>query len=869
MPPALRRDWQQEWEAEVEARVLLLLKWRRLNWREKARLMRRSLGTFRDAIYLLPRRLEDELIQDLRFGIRMLITKPSFSVVAVITLSLGIGATTAIFSIVDTTLLRPLPFKDSQELVMVRSTNQKRGIELGELSLDDYLDVRDRNEVFAELATFGPYGFNITDGQAAEKITAVVVSSNLFKTLGVEAALGRTFVAEDSPVEPNNVVLMSHSLWQRRFGADPNILTKTVSLDGQPYTVVGIMPAGFHFPNDDVEMWAPMTLIREEGSRSIRWLNVIGRLKTGASINQSKSQLNVIASQLEAQYSDSNKGWGLEVLPLHEISVRDVRFALLLLFAAVAVVLLIACVNVANLSLSRIDSRQRELAVRSALGAGRRRLIRQLLTENILLYSFSCASGVMLAVLALKALTGWIPLSVVSSPDTLSLLKLGQPHLDFRVFGFAALLSLVTGVSFGLVPIYRVARFNVGNFLKEGGRNIGSSSGSRIRSALVVTEVALTLVLLAGSGLLIRSFARLLQEDPGFKSDGLLTFQISPASKYRRPAERLNFYQQLTERLSNLPGVESVGATTTLPFSGTDMNSAFTIVGRGDFDSTDRPTARFHSVTSGYLRTMRIPIVAGRCFSERDDSQSPKVVLINETLARLYFSGANPIGQRMIVTFAGEKPMEIIGVVGNTRQMGLDATIKPEVYMAANQRVWSFMTFAVRTNVDPMLLANAVRGQVAELDKDIPVYKFAPMDQRVADSIASRRFNMLLTSVFAVLSLLLAAVGIYGVISYSVSQRTHEIGLRIALGAQRRDIFRLMIGKAMLLAAAGSVFGLAGALAIGRLLSSLLFGVSSSDTTTFIAVSALLFGVALLAAYIPARRAAKLSPLAALNTPAR
>ncbi len=806
----------------------------------------------------------ESLIQDLRYGWRALVKQPGFTLIAVLTLALGIGANTAIFSVVNAALLRPLPFADPDRLMMIWSKNEQRGLLQNDVSEAGYLDWKDRSRVFEEIAAWGPYGFNITGEAEPEKATSVVVTPNLFKTLGVNAAFGRTFLPEDATPGRNKVLLLSHGLWRRRYGQDPQLVGRTLMLDGSSYTVVGVMPPEFRFPNGQVDIWAPLDLTPDASSRN-PWLKVVGRLKAGATVAQARSDMDAIAGQLAQAFPETNAGWSIGLAPLHELAVKDARLALLLLLAAVGLVLLIACVNVANLFLSRVEARQKEMAIRAALGAGRGRIVRLLLAESGSLSLAGGALGLLLAFLGLDVLVAFLPADPSLGPDDLGLLQLDKIRLDRQVLGFTFLLSLLTGMISGLAPAYQAARPDLNHWLKEGGRTSGGSSRPRLRGALVVAEVALTLVLLVGAGLLIRSFARLMDVEPGFKAENLLTFRISPASKYRRLPERLAFYQQLIGRLSVLPGVESVGASTTLPFTGTDLGGSLSIEGRPAPGGGENPTARFHSVTQDYFATMAIPLLAGRLFLEQDTGESQAVTVINETLARRYWPGENPIGRRLKNRFGGDKLLEVVGIVRDTQQMGLDSGVKPEIYVPYTQRPWSFMTFAIRSSGDPLSLAGAVRSQLSAVDKDVPIYSIATMEQRMSDSVSQRRFNMVLLGLFAAVALALAVVGIYGVMSYTVTQRTHEIGIRTALGARPGDVMKLVIGRGMALALTGVGIGLTASFALTRLMNNLLFGVSASDPLTFALIALTLTGVAFLACLVPARRATKVDPIVALR----
>jgi putative ABC transport system permease protein len=860
VPRRLRANWWQEWEAELRHREAMLTEWDRLDWRSKLDLLRRSTSAFWDALWLQPKRLEDEMFQDLRYGLRMLRKNPGFTLIAITTLALGIGANTAIFSVVNATLLRPLPFPEPERLVMAWTRNWQGGVEQGDVSLSDYLEWRNRLSSATEVAAWGPYGFNITQENDPEKITSVVASPNFFQTLGVGMLKGRAFLPEDSAPGAANVVILSHGLWQRRYGADPNMVGRALTLDGARYTVIGVTPPGFHFPNREVEMWGPLDLTPQGGDRRQRWLKVVARLKTGVGVEQARGELETIAGQLARQFPDTHQNWSAGFTPLHEMAVKDRRRALSLLFAAVGFVLLIACVNVANLSLARVETRRKEMAIRAALGAGRQRMIRMLLVESGVLALAGGVCGLLLARGALSLLKIFIPAERIPGPDELGLLQFDQIGLDSRALGFTLLVALLTSVLFGLIPALQSARLDLNQSLKAGGGT--SATPDRLRGALIVAEVALTMLLLVGAGLLLRSFQRLLTVDPGFRAKNLLTFRVSPSSKYRRAPERLNYYQQVTAQLRSLPGVEAVGATTSLPFTSTDLRSPIGIEGR---PQASADMVSFNSVTPDYFTTMNIPLRRGRFFTAYDTMEARPVAIINEMTARRYWPDENPLGKKLKTRFSGQDFIEVVGVVGDTRQSGLEAEVKPEVFVSAAQRPWSFMTFAVRASGDPSAIAVAARNRVWAVDRDVPVYELTTLEQRRSDSLAQRRFNMFLLASFAVLALLLAAVGIYGVMSYAVSQRTREIGVRMALGAEPRDALRLVIWRGMKPALLGIGLGLSGALALTRLMRTLLFGVSATDPLTFAAVASFLFGVAAVACYLPARRATKVDPLVSLR----
>ncbi len=804
------------------------------------------------------------LLLDIRYGLRSLLRRPGFTAIGAITLALGVGGNAAMFSFVDAAILRPLKFSDPERLMVLTSTNLKRGVEQGEVSLDDYLDWQTNLQSFSEIAAYGPWGFNITGENEAEKITSVVATPNLFKTLGVAPLIGRSFLPEETIEGKHRVVVIGHSLWQRRYGGDANLVGRALILDGASYTVVGVMPADFYFPNREVEMWAPLDLTPDESSRRSRWLKVIGRLIPQTSKLAAENELALLTQRLAEKFPDSNFEWGAAVMPLREVIVKDSRRALVLLLAAVVFVLLIACVNIANLQLARLESRSKELAVRAALGAGRGRLLRLSLIESLGMAFIGGALGLVLAFWSLELLTTLIPRGALPGPDDLALLQLTQVHLNLRVLGFAFLISLAAGVLIGVLPAAKTLKLNLHDALKQGGAASCRPLRMRLRGFLVVAQVALTLVLLTGAGLLVRSFVRLIEQPKGFRSEGLLTFRISPASKYRQGDQRAVYFRQLMDSLATLPQVQAVGSTTTLPFSGTDLNTQFIIEGAPE--NPQPASARFGSITGNYFQAMGISLIRGRFFNERDNSNSANVVIINEEFARLYFPGEETIGRQLKTFLGGERFSEVIGVVSNVRQDGLDSQVKPEIYVSGNQRPWFFASVVVRTNGDPLNLTSSLRKQIWAIDKDIPVYNIATMEQRIADSVAKRRFSMVVTGGFALLAVALAATGIFGVASYAVNRRRQEFGIRMAVGAQPGDVFRLVLFEGMIWIVLGLLIGGLGALALSRLMSSLVFGVSTTDPLTMVAVSTLLTLVALLACVLPARRATKVDPVLALRS---
>jgi putative ABC transport system permease protein len=802
-----------------------------------------------------------KLSQDLRYAARMLVKRPGFTAITVLTLALGIGANSAIFSVVNAVLLRPLPFPEPERLVVLEPSDTRDGSKGGSISPPDFLDYREQNRVFERLSAFQPLSFTVTgDGSESERITSARVSAGFFEMFGASPlAGGRTILPEEEEEGRNGVVVLSYGLWQRRYGADPNIVGKAIALNGQTATIIGVMPAGFEFPRE-TQLWVPIPFRTPQTSvRRYHFLQAIGRLKPGVTLNQAQTDMTTVASQLEKQFPESNSNFGLSLTLLPEWTVGDLRRTLLILLGAVGFVLLIACANVANLTLARGASRSRELAIRTALGASRARIVRQLLTESILMALVGGALGLLVAM--------WgVDLLVALSPDNLP--RVNEVSTDWHVVCFTLAISLFTGVLFGLAPALVASKSELNETLKEGARGTAGTNRQRFRSVLVVSEVALSLVLLTGAGLLIKSFLRLSQVDPGFKPTNLLTMQLSlTRAKYSQAPQRVVFFDQLIQKIESIPGVAAAGTVSELPLSGQENDTFFNIDGRSAlaFGNAEND-ANVRTVSPDYFSAIGIQLLQGRSFSQRDGLNAPKVILVNDRFVQRYFPNEDPLGKHLTIDLGEPYNAEIVGVIGSVRHSSL-AQQQPsaEMYISALQAPSYGVNLVVRGTGDPTQLTAAIRNEVQSLDKDLPIYNVKTMEKRIAESASQPRFRTLLLGIFAAVALILASIGIYGVISYSVTQRTHEIGLRVALGAQSSDVLKMVIGQGMTLAIAGVVIGVIGALAAMRVLSSLLFGVSATDPITFVGVSVLLIVVALLASYFPARRATKVDPMVALR----
>jgi putative ABC transport system permease protein len=803
-----------------------------------------------------------DFLHDLRYAIRQQRKNPAFTIVAIITLALGIGANTAIFSVVNTILLQPLPYKDPERLVLVWEENAKQGYPTDTPTAANFGDWRDQNQLFEGMAAMAPDSFNLTGSGDPERLEGRRVSASFFPLLGVDPHIGRAFTAAEDQPNSGHVVLLSYGLWQRRFGGDAGVVGKTLNLNGAGYTVVGVMPPRFQFPTPDDEVWVPIAFTQEQAAdRNSHYLKVLGRLKPGVTLAQAQAEMSTIATRLQQQYPKTNTDLGAVITPLHEQIVGDIKPALLILLGAVGLVLLIACANVANLLLARAAVRQKEIAVRVALGARRRRLIRQFLTENVLLSTLGGLVGLAIAYGGLVVLKSFIPENI-SQARAIS--------IDYKVLGFTLLVSVATGLVFGLAPAIQAVRFNQIETLKEGGRDAATGgSGKRLRSLLVMAEVAISLVLLIGAGLLINSFLRLRNVDPGFRAENLLTMKIVlPEPKYEKWKMRSTFYSDLIQRVQSLPGVKSAAVTTNLPLYSQGNSIGVSIEGKPEPPPGQELIVTTRIISNGYLDTMSIPLLKGRQLTDQDTDNSQNVAVVSETMARRFWPGEEVVGKRVSIgkVRSQEDWIQVIGVAKDVRQFELNDDPKPQMYLTYRQfGFFDAQDLVVKTDVDPASMASAVRKAVWEIDKDQPISNIRTMETILAESIARQRFSMLLLAIFAGVALVLAAVGIYGVMSYSVAQRTHEIGIRMALGAQTMTVLKLAIGYGLKLVLAGIAIGLIAAFALTRVMSTLLFGVTATDPTTFALISLLLIAVAAIASYIPARRATRVNPIIALR----
>ena len=796
------------------------------------------------------------LVQDLRYAFRMLLRNPGVSIIAVVALALGIGANTAIFSVVNSVLLRSLPYTDPDRLMMVRENKFPQFPEFS-ISPGNFLDWQKQNTSFETLAAVNATSFNlVTNDTEPERLRGARVTAGVFEMLGARPLQGRTFTDQEDQPGHESVAIISESLWKRRFGNDPNIVGQPVTLSSASYTIIGVLPSSFPFPDRETDLWTPMAFTaRQAQQHGSHYLTVVGRLKQGVSISAADAELKTIAARLAEQYPSSNAGWSTSITPLQDYQIRDIKPGLIFLLGSVALVLLIACANVANLLLARATARQKEIAIRTALGASRGRVARQLLTESILVALIGGTVGLFLAWWGMGSL-------LALAPDDLQQVK--NVALDLRVLVFTMGVTLLTGVVFGLIPAIHASNPNLNDTLKEGGR--GTTGGHhRVRGSLVILEVALALVLLICSGLLIRSFVSLNKVDPGFNSRNALTVNIAlPGRKYQNADQYSSFFTQLLERLAVLPGVTEAGATQSLPIQG-DFLVGFKIHGRPPAAPGEDRSTNYYAVTTDYFKSMGIPLIRGRLFTEHDNSKSQRVAIINETMARTYFADDDPIGKSLDLSQGPETSSEIVGIVGDVKQYGLNQPSPLQTYESYLQMPFSGMTVVVRTQGPPEMLSDTIRREVLSIDKEQPVSRVRTLEQIISSSVAQQRFLMFLLGIFAGVAMILAAVGLYGVMSYAVTQRTHEIGIRMALGADSSNVLRLIVGHGMMLALIGIAIGLAGSFAVTRAMSTLLFGISATDAITFGGISVLLAVVALVSCLAPAYRAIRVDPMVALR----
>ena len=802
-----------------------------------------------------------QTLQDLRYGLRMLSNKPGFAAVAVLTLALGIGANTAIFSLINSVLLRPLPYPEPERLVMIEE-NEKDG-KSSNTSFATTKDWRERSQSFENISAVRDWSITLTGEGEPEMLHGMRVSSNYFSVLAVKPALGREFLPEEDRPATRRVVVLSQGLWERRFESDAEIVGKPIALGGQSFTVAGVMPKGFEdlisarlFQKAD--LWAPLGYDETLpwACRTCRHIQAVARLRQGVSIQQASLEMNTISQNLLLEHPKEYAMAGVTIIPLLDKFVGAVRPALYVLLGAVGLVLLIACANVANLLLARATQRQKEIAIRSALGAGSGRIVRQLLTESVMLSMMGAAVGLMLV--------WWgIELLVALSPP--AILRLNEVNVDVRVLGFTLALSLLTGIIFGLAPALQVTKLDLNAALKEGARG-SAGAGHRLRNLLAVSEIALALVLLVGAGLLVRSFLRVLDVTPGFAPANLVTMNVSAnGTRYADDAKVRAFYDDVLQRVAALPGVEAAAVVSNLPLGGNKDMYGFHVEEKPLANPEEAPSAERYVVSPDYLRAMRVPLLAGREFTERDGPTAPLVVLISESTARSVWPDEDPIGKRVRMGGPDGPLRTIAGITGNVSHYGLDTPPGLEVYVPEAQWTSSDMQLVVRTQANPKTVVEAVRSEIRAVDKDLPIYRVATMEQLVSGSVGERRFTLVLLSLMALLAATLAALGIYSVMSYSVTQRTREIGIRMALGAKSSDVLKLVVGQGILLALTGVGIGLGAAAALTQVMSSLLYGVSAHDPLTFSVIAAVLMGLAAMACYIPARRATKVDPMVALR----
>lgn len=807
------------------------------------------------------------LWQDVRYSTRMLLKRPAYSLIAVITLALGIGANAAIFSIINNVLLRSLPYEEPDRIVTLWENNTKESIARDDVSPANFLDWRERQQVFSEIAFANPNSLDYVGGEEPEVIRAASVSKGFFQVFGAGALYGRTFLPEEYEAGKNQVVMLSHGVWQRRFGGDKNIVGRTLTLDGQPTTVVGVMPPSFrlYLFDREEEMWSPQVPSEAmKQQRKATYLKVVARLKADVSLAQARADLNNIAAQLAQENPNTNQGIGVTAITLPEHLKGKWRRALLILFAAVGLVLLIACANVANLSLARGCEREREFSIRAAIGAGRSRIVRQLLIESLLLAVLGCGGGLLLAV--------WgVDLIVAFNPGDIP--RIDQVSLDRLTLAFVAIVGFLTTLIFGLAPALQLSKQDLQSCLKETGQTATATKARhRLRNMFVVTQIALAFVLLVGAGLVLRSFVSLLRVDPGFAADRVVAIQAFIWDRYNKPEQREAYTRETLEKIESLPGVEAAGVTTAIPLLESSQTSSlpFAVEGKPPEPLGQEPVAQFTIASANYFPAIGARLLKGRLFNQFDAQDTTQVALINDTMAKRNWPGENPVGAKFTLKRGGRDArggttLEVVGVVTDQRQDGLEKTPRQEFFVPYAQAPSGSTIFVVRTRGDPNALLQALKARIWESNNTQPFYAVTTMDQLVSNSLKARRFNLMLLGALAVLALTLASVGIYGVISFTTGQRTHEIGVRMALGAQTKDILKLVVGEGMALILVGVAIGVVASFALMRSLSSLLFNISPSDPITFVFISLLLTAVALTACYFPARRASRVDPLVALR----
>jgi putative ABC transport system permease protein len=804
----------------------------------------------------------DSFLQDLRYALRRIVRSPGFTIVSVMTLALGIGANSAIFSVVNGVLLQPLPFRDPSSLVALYHVSEGRRTTM---SGPNFTDMRRLSTTLADAAAISRYRTILTGQGEPIRLNAADVSAGFFDVLGVQPAIGRTFRTEENQTGHTNVVILADGIWRQQFGGDPQIVGKNITLDGVSRQVIGVMPAGFAYPADRV-LWTPIEhtpgFVSEQ--RGAWYLAVIGRAKPGVALPSVSAEIDAIGKQLAKQYPDANDALDFQAVPLHEAMVGDIRVAVLVLLGAVGFVLLIACANVANLLLARAAARETEMAVRTALGAGRGRLVRQLLTESVILSVVGAGFGLLIAVWSVELLISLRPQGIP---------RLNTVRVDGTVVAFTAGLAVLTGLIFGLVPAFQATRTRLASTLKEGGRGaLTTRGGMRMRGALVIAEMALAVMLLTGAGLLIRSFVKLASVDPGFHVEQALTFELSlPDSRYEREPQQVAFFEQLIPRLRSVPGVRDVGAVLSLPLSGSSLVLTFEVAGRPPVPPAQQPAIQVRVATPDYFTTIGIPLERGRMFNDLDRAGTQPVVLLTKAAVRQFFPNEDPIGKKITLGW-GRGPGtpraggEVVGIIGDVKDAGLNEADPPQLYMPYRQWPVQGMSVVLKTSIPPASVIDAARREVYAVDASIPISNLRTMEQIVSRSISQPRFYMTLLAVFAGVALLLAAIGIFGVLSYAVAQRTREIGIRMALGARERTVVALVVRHAMILASAGVLIGVGAAFFLSRTLSTLLYDTTPRDPVTFTSVAGLLLFVALFASYVPARRATRVDPIVALRT---